>query len=133
MADVRPYLVLVVDDVVAIVESVAADLADHGFCVNVAFDGTDAVARAIADHPDLIVMDFAMPRLDGLAATRLLKKDPRTSSIPVLLHTGHSGIELGARARAAGCTAVVGKAGSSAALLDAVAAVLHRDTAALTP
>ncbi|MDP2342481.1 MAG: response regulator [Deltaproteobacteria bacterium] len=120
MADgVRPYLILVVDDVVDNIEMLADFLADRGFSVTLAFDGKDAIERAIANAPDVIVMDLAMPKLDGLAATRVLKNDPRTSAIPVLLYTAHSGIELRTLARAAGCAAVVGK-GATSALLAAV-------------
>lgn len=127
MAGALPYLVLVVDDVIETVEAVTVALSDHGFNVNIAFDGRDAIERAIANGPDVIVMDLAMPRLDGLAATRVLKKDPRTCAIPVVLYTAHAGVELGALARAAGCAAVVGKSSPPAELLAAVDSALRGD------
>jgi two-component system cell cycle response regulator DivK len=49
--------------------------------------GQEAVELAIAHAPDLIVMDLAMPVLDGRAATRALKADDRTRSIPVVMLT----------------------------------------------
>ena len=120
----RPVLVLVVDDSLDSSELVAAALNVRGYSVALAFDGREGVERALANAPDVIVMDFAMPRLDGLAATKLLKGDPRTSSIPVLLYTAHRGIELDTRARAVGCAAVVSK-GPTEALLAAVADALN--------
>lgn len=115
----RP-LVLVVDDFPDTVELLTELLFDAGYSVTLAFDGDDGVARAAVVRPDVIVMDLAMPRKDGLAATRALKADPRTRHIPVVLYTAHAGAELGVVARAAGCAAVVAKAGSTRLLLQAV-------------
>ncbi len=132
MADgVRPYLILVVDDFLESVEGATCALADRGFSINLAFDGKDAIDRAIANAPDVIVMDLAMPRLDGLAATRLLKKDPRTRSIPVVLYTAHDGREVGAVARAAGCAAVVSKTAPASSLVAAVDAALAEEPSRL--
>ena len=125
---VRPYMILVVDDYLESLETVADALGALGFTVNIAFDGREAIERAIANGPDVIVMDLAMPRLDGLAATRMLKKDPRTSAIPVVLYTAHAGIELGALARAAGCAAVVKKGTPPSALMAAVSDALSGNT-----
>ena len=119
------FVVLVVDDGVDILESVGAALRDHGFRVNMASDPNHAITRAIVDRPDVIVMDLAMPRLDGLAATRLLKKEPRTKAIPVVRYPAPDGRELGTMARAVGCAPVVGQESSSTALLAAIESALH--------
>jgi twitching motility two-component system response regulator PilH len=52
-----------------------------------ATNGTDALARAKSELPDLILMDINMPGMDGFATTRELKKDPQTKSIPVVFVT----------------------------------------------
>jgi CheY-like chemotaxis protein len=117
-------LVLVVDDFPDTVDVVTELLCEQGYSVALAFDGKDAVARALDANPDVIVMDLAMPRLDGLAATRLLKADPRTQNIPVVLYTAHPGIEIEAIARAAGCSCVVGKPAPPRELLAAVSDAL---------
>ena len=52
-----------------------------------AVDGKDAVERARAEKPDLILMDVMMPRMTGLEACRVLKQDKETSKIPVILLT----------------------------------------------
>jgi CheY-like chemotaxis protein len=58
-----------------------------GFATREARDGVEALAAAAASPPDAIVMDLAMPRMDGFEATRRLKSDPATAAIPVLVLT----------------------------------------------
>lgn len=125
----RPLLVLVVDDFPDTVDLITELLCEQGYSVALAFDGRDAVDRAIDACPDVIIMDLAMPRLDGLAATRALKADPRTQNIPVVLYTAHPGHEIDVVARAAGCSRVVAKPGPSEDLLQAVDDVLRAQTA----
>jgi CheY-like chemotaxis protein len=55
-----------------------------------ALNGQEAVAQAIAELPDLILMDMNMPEMDGLEATRLIKKNPATSHIPVITLSAHA-------------------------------------------
>jgi CheY-like chemotaxis protein len=58
-----------------------------GWQVDTAINGLDGIAAAAAIEPDVIVMDIAMPVLDGIAATHRLKHDPRTAHIPVVACT----------------------------------------------
>jgi CheY-like chemotaxis protein len=58
-----------------------------GYRVLQATDGADALRIAFEEHPDIVVMDLCMPRMDGWEAVRRLKKDPRTRSIPVVVLT----------------------------------------------
>jgi CheY-like chemotaxis protein len=58
-----------------------------GYRVLEAIDGADALAVALGEHPDVIVMDLCMPRMDGWEAIRRLKADRRTRSIPVVALT----------------------------------------------
>jgi DNA-binding NarL/FixJ family response regulator len=55
--------------------------------VGEAGDGEQAVALAVREQPDVLVMDIRMPRLDGIAATRRIGQDPRTSAVRVLILT----------------------------------------------
>jgi two-component system, cell cycle response regulator DivK len=102
-------LILVVDDFEDNREIYTQFLRFNGYRVAEAADGVDALAKAAALHPDLIVMDLSLPRLDGWEATRRLKMDPATSGIPVVALTGHAftGHEPGARG--AGCDSFVTK------------------------
>jgi len=72
-------------------------------------DGASAVRAATSAHPDAILMDLSLPKLDGWEATRRLKADPATRDIPVIAFTAHTlPIDL-ERARAAGCDTVIAK------------------------
>jgi two-component system, cell cycle response regulator DivK len=102
-------LILVVDDFEDNREMYTQFLRFNGYRVAEAVDGLDALTKAAALRPDLIVMDLSLPRLDGWEATRRLKKDPVTRHIPVVALTGHAlaGHEEGARD--AGCDSFVTK------------------------
>jgi two-component system cell cycle response regulator DivK len=78
-------------------------LARNGFEVVVAIDGAQAVAMAVAESPDLILMDMSLPVMDGLEATRQVKAAPATRSIPVIALTANALVEDRERALAAGC------------------------------
>jgi two-component system, cell cycle response regulator len=79
--------VLVVDDNEANRKLLHAKLTNEYFHVITAVDGVDAIERAIAEEPDVILMDVMMPRMDGVEACRELKADPRTEHIPIVLVT----------------------------------------------
>lgn len=98
-------LVLVVDDYQDAREMYAECLDQSGFRVAQAQSGDEAVAKAIALHPALIVMDLALPGMDGWSATRAIKTDARTSGIPVVALSGHARSDASAAAREAGCDA----------------------------
>ena len=80
-----------------------------GFRADTAVDGTEAIAKALSLHPDVIVLDLSMPGMDGWTAARRLKLDARTRDIPVIALTAHAleGAERGALA--AGCDAYLAK------------------------
>ena len=59
-------------------------LSRAGFTVIVATDGTQGVTMATSEQPDLILMDLTLPDINGEEATRRLKADPATKSIPVI-------------------------------------------------
>lgn len=75
----------------------------RGFEVILAKDGSEGVALAQEEHPDLIVMDLAMPVLDGCEATRQLKNSQTTASIPIIALSAHAMPGDREMAVAAGC------------------------------
>src|SRR5439155_25715373 len=80
-----------------------------GYRVASAADGLEALDRAHALSPDLIVMDLSLPGVDGWEVTRRLKSDARTRDIPVVAVTGHAlAIHL-QRAKEVGCDAFITK------------------------
>jgi two-component system cell cycle response regulator DivK len=78
-------------------------LARRGFDVVVALDGNSAAALAAAERPDLVLMDLSLPDIDGCEATRLIRSDTRTASIPVIALTAHAMEIDRRRALDAGC------------------------------
>jgi CheY-like chemotaxis protein len=102
-------LVLVVDDFDDGREMYAAYLRFAGYRVEEAATGHEALEKAFSTLPDLILMDLSLPGIDGWEATRLLKKDARTSKIPVVALTGHALEGHSQRAKEAGCDAFVTK------------------------
>jgi two-component system cell cycle response regulator DivK len=105
----EPQRVLVVEDYADAREMYSEYLRLSGFEVVEATNGLEAVERAIATLPDVILMDFSLPVIDGWEATRRLKADPRTSHIPVVALTGHDLADGAEGARRAGCERFVTK------------------------
>ena len=87
--DGRPA-VLIVDDYADTIERYSAYLEMVGFRPLKAINGKEALTVALAEQPDVILMDLGLPALDGVEVTRRLKKDARTSHIPVLAFTAHA-------------------------------------------
>jgi len=79
--------VLVVDDIEANRKLLHAKLSNEYFHVILACDGLEAIEKALAEEPDVILLDVMMPRLDGVEACRRIKADPRTEHIPIVLVT----------------------------------------------
>lgn len=78
-------------------------LSRRGYLVLFALDGAEGVARCTKELPDLVIMDLALPGMDGWEATRRIKAAPATCHIPVLALTAHALAGEEERARAAGC------------------------------
>ena len=106
----RPQHVLIADDSEDLRALWRAVLTHWGFTVDEASNGLEALQRARARRPDLILMDCWMPILDGLSATAQLRADPGLSKVPVLAISAaamsHSGKQA---AMDAGCDTFVHK------------------------
>src|SRR5882672_4804082 len=99
----RPhYTILVIDDDPLILEMVTELLAMDGNRVLSASSGEDGLTRARADHPDLILLDYHMPGMDGLAVISRLRADAETKRIPVVSLTSGTAHDANALSRA-GC------------------------------
>jgi DNA-binding response OmpR family regulator len=101
----RQPVVLVADDDEDVLELVAFRLRRAGYRTVLARDGREALELAGSEHPDLSVLDVAMPELDGLEVTRRLRAHAGTSAMPIILLTArsregdvHAGIRAGADA-----------------------------------
>jgi two-component system, cell cycle response regulator DivK len=78
-------------------------LAKRGFDVSIAVDGAEGVAKAIAELPDLILMDMSLPVMDGWEASRNIRANVATSKIPMIALTAHAMQGDKDKALAAGC------------------------------
>src|SRR5919109_4725015 len=115
-------LVLVVEDYQDAREMYAAYLAFSGFRVAEATNGIEAIDKTLELMPDIILMDLALPRMDGWEATRRLKMDERTKHIPIVALPGHALAGHAEGARQAGCDSFVTKP----CLPDALVAEIQR-------
>jgi CheY-like chemotaxis protein len=102
-------LVLVVDDYQDAREMYAEYLMSSGFRVAEAANGVEAVEKALALVPDVILMDLSLPGMDGWETTRRLKANLQTKHIPVIALTSHALAGFSDSARKAGCDAFVTK------------------------
>ena len=84
-------------------------LKHYGYSVLEAHDGEEAIRLAREEHPDLILMDVSIPKIDGWEATRILKADPATHKIPILALTAHALATDRAKAVEAGCDGYLAK------------------------
>jgi CheY-like chemotaxis protein len=116
--------VLVVDDYLDGREMVAEYLAFRGFAVCEASDGIEALELARTIQPAIVLMDLRMPGMDGWEATRRLKRDPKTSHIPIVALTAHALTPEINTARDAGCDAVIAKPCDITVLADALIKML---------
>jgi DNA-binding response OmpR family regulator len=96
-------VILVVDDEPDAVDLIEFNLKDAGFQVKSASDGAEALSKARSVLPSLIVLDVMLPELDGFEVCKLLRRDPNTATIPIIMLTAKAaeidrvlGLELGA-------------------------------------
>jgi len=78
-------------------------LARRGFDVLIAENGQSGVELTVSERPDLVLMDMSLPVMDGWEATRRLKGDPNTSTIPIIALTAHAMASDREQALEAGC------------------------------
>ena len=97
-----------------------------GFSVKTATNGREAIDRAIALRPDIILMDASMPVLDGWQATRALKANAATKDIPILALTAHAFDDARTEAKAVGCDGFVTKPCLPDDLVSRIRAILER-------
>lgn len=86
MSDKR--MVLIVDDDELIVKALSDTLAASGFEATGAFNGKQALAQIDKERPDLILLDIAMPEMDGYETCTALRKNHQNQNLPVIMLTG---------------------------------------------
>ncbi len=129
MGNSQNPLVLVVEDYQDAREMYTAYLQFSGYRVAEAANGLEAIEKTRELMPDIILMDLALPKIDGWQATRELKADDRTKHIPIVALTGHALAGHSELARQAGCDSFVTKP----CLPDALVAEIQRMLSARKP
>lgn len=122
--DAPSWRILVVDDEPAIRRLVTVNLERAGYAVRQAADGTTALEEVEVDHPDLIILDVFMPGPNGFRVLEILKSDPRTAAIPVLMLTAASRDDQVRRSWVTGCDLHMPKPFNPAELLRVVERML---------
>lgn len=98
-----PARILIVDDEILNVDLLEQELEDRGYLTETAYGGREALEKVAANPPDLILLDVIMPDIDGITVCKMLKEDPVTRLIPIVIMTALNaqedrirGIEAGA-------------------------------------
>jgi twitching motility two-component system response regulator PilG len=112
--------ILVVDDSPTVHKLVQSILQPSGFQVVVATDGVEGLSRLKELRPVLILLDITMPGMDGYQVCKVIKANPATADIPVVMLTGRDGLIDKVRAKMAGSTVYVTKPFSRASLQQVV-------------
>lgn len=100
--------VLVAEDFADIRKMMKILLELYGYEVIEAADGAEAVEKAVSNNPDLILMDIAMPVLDGIQAAKAIRRHKRLAHVPILAITAYGDV-YSDQAQAAGCNDVIRK------------------------
>ncbi|MBF8249732.1 MAG: response regulator with CheY-like protein receiver domain and winged-helix DNA-binding-like protein [Candidatus Levybacteria bacterium] len=79
--------ILIIDDEEAIQKAISDTLSNQGFTILMAKDGEEGLTIALGQHPDLILLDIFMPKLDGLVMLQKLRLDDWGSKVPVIILT----------------------------------------------
>ncbi len=101
-------------------------LVKNGHQVSFALDGRQAIDRARAERPEIVLMDMSLPVIDGWEATRMLRADPQTAGLRIIALTSHAMAGDREKALAAGCDDYDTKPLDLPRLLGKIAAQLAR-------
>lgn len=118
--------ILVVDDNREILATVGAILTEHGYLVDFAFDGVEALEKIATGAPDLILTDIFMPGMGGLELADVLKSDPQRRQIPILAMSAIEEYETGEPRKDLHADDFIRKPPAKQELLDKVGAMLRR-------
>ncbi len=91
---------LIVDDEPSIRQMLIDMLSILNFTVSEARDGVEALEYLQETQPDVVVLDIMMPRMDGLALTEKLRREPKTANLPIIILSAKMAVEEGLKAGA---------------------------------
>lgn len=77
--------VLVIDDEIVLLDLLSSKISQNGFSVIEAHDGDEGLQKALAEHPDLVLLDIIMPKMDGITMLKKLREDPWGKTAQVII------------------------------------------------
>jgi len=116
----RPLLIMVVDDSITVRKVTGRLLERHGMQVLTAKDGIDAMALLKDHHPDVLLLDIEMPRMDGFEVATKIRHNARLKDLPIIMITSRTGQKHRDRAMAIGVNEYLGKPYQEARLLESI-------------
>lgn len=125
----KTYKILVAEDDATLLDSIKIRLLSRGYAVVCARDGYQAVALALKEQPDLLVLDVNMPAGDGFSVQDRVRKMPHLHRTPIVYITGDHSHSLVERAIGGGARSILRKPFASAELLQVVEEALEQSAA----
>ncbi|HKJ17715.1 MAG TPA: Hpt domain-containing protein [Xanthomonadales bacterium] len=125
--DLRPPLVMVIDDSITMRKVTTRVLESHSLKTLSAKDGVDAIEKLHDCIPDLILLDIEMPRMDGYELAEHVRSDSRLRKVPIIMVTSRSGQKHRKRARKLGANGYLTKPYQEAELIEQVGELLVRN------
>jgi CheY-like chemotaxis protein len=119
--------ILIADDEDDIRLIIRLALEDRGYSVLTASNGLEALEKAVAEKADLIILDAAMPKMDGYEACRGLKNNPSTKDIPVIFLTAIDVLKDRKKSYRLGATAFIAKPFEINILIEEIERILQKD------
>jgi CheY-like chemotaxis protein len=123
----RGKTILVVDDSATVRKLISGKLEKSGHHVVCAEDGLEALERLEASMPDLVLLDIAMPKMDGYEVCKQIRLNPAAKDLPIVMISGKDGFFDKVRGRMAGTTGYVTKPFGPETLMKAIETYLLPD------
>lgn len=118
--------ILIVDDETDIVELISYNLKKEGFHISTALDGEEALKKVRSGHLDLIILDLMLPGIHGMEICRILRNNPKTAHVPIIMLTAKGGESDKIRGLETGADDYMTKPFSPKELIARVKAILRR-------
>ncbi|MDP2913306.1 MAG: response regulator [Candidatus Omnitrophota bacterium] len=118
--------IMIIEDERDLVKAVSFRLEDAGYEVAAAYDGEEGLKKVRSEHPDLILLDLMLPKMNGYKVCEALKSDSNVNKIPVIMFTARAQDTDRKMSQAAGVDAYITKPFESSELLATIKKLLER-------
>jgi len=119
--------ILIVEDIPGLIHILQLEVQRLGYETLLASNGEEAVEMAIAELPNLIMMDIMMPEMDGLEAARRIRENPQTTTIPIIAVTALSSRKDKTKCLDSGCDDYLGKPFTASQLSSSIKKLLEQN------